>query len=175
MKWKRSVFVALPVLCLLGAASGPVTVTAENVQTFYRSYARLTERPLEVSPLLSALCTSFSPEHYKREEERAGPHARAFAHVYVGGVAASELGKEEREFPVGTVVVKEKLGADLSVVGIGGMQKMSPGYDAEGGDWKYFYSSRTSAFSSGRLETCRSCHARAKSSDFVYFIAKAHP
>lgn len=92
MKWKRSVFVALPVLFLLGAASEPVTVTEENVQTFYRSYARVTERPLEVSAWLSALCVSPSPEHYEQEEERAGPHARAFAHVYVLPALFAELG-----------------------------------------------------------------------------------
>lgn len=172
---RRSILVSGLAALLLGSASAErAEISAESVQTFYKSFIRLTEEPREVSVRLAALCVTPGPDQVREEEERAGPHAMASVHVYASGVAAGEFEKKERQFPAGSVVVKEKLDADLSVVGIGGMQKMEPGYDSEGGDWQYFHFSESAGFSSGRITTCRSCHARAKSSDFVYFVAPAH-
>ena len=164
----RAALVVAAALLLAPTIVERVEVTGENVRSIYKSFDRLTAEPMEVSAQLSVLCAPMFGR--EREVERAGPHAQALVHVYSHGVAASIFDSPERQFPVGTIVVKEKLAPDLTATGVGGMQKMEPGYDPEGGDWLYFYGSRSSGFTSGRLDTCRSCHLRAKESDFVYFV-----
>ena len=154
---------------LLGPTPERSEVTAENVHSLYQSFDRLTAEPVHVSAWLSAMCAP-AWGGLEQEVERAGPHADALVHLYSRGVEESIFASPERQFPVGTIVVKEKLAADLTASGVGGMQKMEPGYDPEGGDWLYFYSSQDGGFTSGRLESCRSCHLRAKESDFVYFL-----
>jgi len=164
----RAALVLAGALLLAPTTVERLQVTRDNVGSIYKSFDRLTAEPVEVSAALFALCgPMFGAE---REVERAGPHARALVHLYSHGVDAAVFASPERQFPVGTIVVKEKLAPDLTATGVGGMQKMEPGYDPEGGDWLYFYGSRSSGFTSGRLDTCRSCHLRAKESDFVYFV-----
>ena len=148
-----------------------VEVTAENVHSLYKSFDRLTAEPMSVSPTLSEQCVRFGPKPRTPKAEPSNPHANALVHVYSHGVDPSVFASPERRFPVGTIVVKEKLASDLTAEGVGGMQKMEPGYDPEGGDWLYFYGSRSTGFTSGRLENCRSCHLGARASDFVYFVS----
>jgi hypothetical protein len=166
----RAALVVAAALLLAPTTAERVEVTGGNVQSLYKSFHRLTAEPMQVSARLSAACAPPTGDPLAQEVERAGPHARALVHLYSHGVDDSLFASPERQFPVGTIVVKEKLAADLTTTGVGGMQKMAPGYDPEGGDWLYFYSSRSGRFFSGRLDTCRSCHLRARESDFVYFL-----
>lgn len=168
----RPALVVVAAALLLGpTAPKRLEVTGENVHSVYKSFDRLTAEPLEVSWRLSMVCAPAFDDGLAREVARAGPHAQALVHLYSHGVDESIFAARERQFPVGTIVVKEKLTSDLTADGVGGMQKMRPGYDPEGGDWLYFYGSRSGRFFSGRLENCRSCHLRAKESDFVYFLS----
>jgi len=162
--------VVIAALLLVEAPPGRLEVTAENVDSVYKGFDRLTAEPMQVSAWISTLCMPPTRDHLAQERERAGPHAQALVHLYSHGVGTAVFAAHERQFPVGTIVVKEKLAPDLTATGMGGMQKMEPGYDPEGGDWLYFFSSPSSGFTSGRLENCRSCHLRAKESDFVYFV-----
>ena len=165
------------VAALLLGSTNPrrVEVTAENVHSLYKSFDRLTAEPMSVSPELSAQCMSILQKRRAPEAEPSNPHANALVHVYSHAVDPSVFASPERRFPVGTIVVKEKLASDLTAEGVGGMQKMEPGYDPEGGDWLYFYGSRSAGFTSGRLENCRSCHLGARASDFVYFVSGHEP
>jgi hypothetical protein len=70
-------------------------------------------------------------------------------------------------YPVGSVVVKEKLGP-ADVEGVGGMLKRPRGYDPAGGDWEYFYFERASEVESGKVGTCVECHRQAASRDYVF-------
>lgn len=174
---RPALLLAAAVLLLGPAPRERVEVTGENVHSFYKSFDRLNDEPIAVSAWISAACAPafFGNDDRKREVERAGPHTDALVHVYAHGVDKSAFAALERQFPVGTIVVKEKLTDDFKPAGVGGMQKMPPGYDPEGGDWLYFYSSKSGGgFFSGRLENCRSCHLRAKESDFVYFVSGHH-
>lgn len=170
---RPALLVAAAALLLGPTPPERLEVTGENVHSFYKSFDRLNDEPIEVSAWLSAACApAFGHDHDRaREVERAGPHAQALVHLYARGVDKSTFASHERQFPVGTIVVKEKLTDDFKPDGVGGMRKMPPGYDPEGGDWLYFYSSKSGGFFSGRLENCRSCHLRAKESDFVYFVS----
>ncbi len=170
---RPALVVAAAALLLGPTPPKPLEVTGENVLSFYKTFDRLNDEPIEVSAWLSAVCApAFGHDHDRaREVERAGPHTDALVHLYAHGVDKSTFASPERQFPVGTIVVKEKLTDDFKPDGVGGMRKMPPGYDPEGGDWLYFYSSKSGGFFSGRLENCRSCHLRAKESDFVYFVS----
>ena len=167
----RAALALAAALLLAEATPGRLEVTAENVGSLYKGFERLTAEPMQVSAWISTLCMPVTGDHLAQELERAGPHAQALVHLYSHGVGAAAFASPDRQFPAGTVVVKEKLAPDLTATGVGGMQKMEPGYDPEGGDWLYFYSSPSGGFTSGRLENCRSCHLRARESDFVYFVS----
>lgn len=90
-------------------------------------------------------------------------------------LAAETFEQSAKSYPVGSVIVKEKLAQDgkpgLSVnaeTGIAGMIKQEPGYSPEHGDWAYFYVESPAAAVSGRLDSCIDCHGNAKANDYVF-------
>ncbi len=143
--------------------------SAQAIVKNYKAYPRLTREPREVSRRLAMLCRVLAPEEIAQDREQYGPHSLAWVHVYANKAAAAELARSRRQFPVGAVIIKEKLGEQQAVAGIGAMQKMPPGYDPEGGDWQYVYVDESGKLAQGRLENCRTCHMRAKERDHVYF------
>ncbi len=161
---------ALAAMPTLAADEAP----AIDLWKVYKSFPRLTREPRMVSRQLAMLCITPPPAAYEKDREQYGPHSMAVVHVYANRAALPEMAEAVRRFPVGAIIVKEKLemGNAEKVIGIGAMQKMPPGYDPAGGDWKYFYSEGPGKLAQGRLDNCRSCHMRAKSRDHVYFRAE---
>jgi hypothetical protein len=153
-----------------GIASAELAVTEANAATFYRNFVRLTERPHPVAPLTAALCTIPSQAVVEREMQVSGPHYQTSVHLYASRSALPTIKSRARPFPAGAVIVKEKLASDGKVSGVGGMIKRRPGYDAANGDWEYFYFGGPGEFSSGRIESCVTCHRAAKSTDHVYSV-----
>lgn len=138
------------------SAVDPVTVTKENAATFYRGFKRLTEKPRLVSTLLLADCRSALRSEIAVAHS---PHADKAIHLYANAAAAGAIAEERSEFPEGAIIVKEKLGGDLAVTGIGGMIKRGRGYDRKNGDWEYFYFTPGGGFTSGKLANCIGCHS----------------
>ena len=76
------------------------------------------------------------------------------------------------QFPVGTVIVKEKLARvdsnspELMTV----MVRHAKGYNPENGDWEYLVvgGKGTRIDAQGKLATCQSCHSRAPAEDNVF-------
>lgn len=173
---KNQAFRSTVLICscasLLSAAE-PVSVTKETAFTFYGGFKRLTTQPYRVAPLTARLCAMPSPELVEREKRATGPHYKVRIHLYANAVADDAMIRKLDTFPTGSIIVKEKLAADDSVAGVGGMIKRAPGYDAANGDWDYFYSDKGGAFFAGRLQNCADCHASAKASDYV-FSARKH-
>ena len=64
--------------------------------------------------------------------------------------------------------MKEKLGEDGALTGVGGMIKRTAGFDPKNGDWEYFYSDKVEGFSIGRLQKCAGCHDLVKHTDYVF-------
>jgi hypothetical protein len=153
-----------------GIASAELTITQANAASFYRNFVRLTERPHQVAPLTAALCTIPSQAVVEREKQLTGPHYRTSVHLYASPAALPTIKSRAAPFPVGAVIVKEKLASDGMVSGVGGMIKRHPGYDAANGDWEYFYYGGPGEFSIGRIESCVACHRAAKSTDHVYSV-----
>lgn len=80
----------------------------------------------------------------------------------------------DQNFPTGTIVLKEKLSqTDGSVAAIGGMVKRANGFDIKSGDWEYFYAAKSGDFEIGSIPNCVSCHAKAKSKDYVFSRTKS--
>ncbi len=146
--------------------------SAQAIVKDYKAFPRLTREPRMVSQTLARLCRVLQPGDLAQDREQYGPHSLARVHVYANEPAVAELAKPTRRFPVGAIIVKEKLGEGQAVTGIGAMQKMPPGYDLEGGDWKYFYVDANTPLAQGKLEKCRTCHMRARERDHVYFRAE---
>lgn len=175
----------LAVLPLFAAEPAPLPkVTKENVFQFYQELPKLSKRPYDVPLRIAMLCAGGPMRDTAEEDKRAyGPHYNARVQIYAnqaGQAAAnrsfafaarisSKRGSEPfNGFPVGAMIVKEKLAPDNSVTGIGGMIKHAAGYDPESGDWEYFYADKAGQFLSGRLTQCADCHLKAKKSDFVF-------
>jgi hypothetical protein len=93
-------------------------------------------------------------------------------------LAAEAFAAKVAPYPVGAVIVKEKhflsyRGADGKTVnqpvsGVGGMVKRASGYDAQDGDWEYFYFEDAAKIEHGPIESCANCHASTKTVDHVF-------
>lgn len=102
----------------------------------------------------------------------ASPHKDHFLKVYVNSVGVGEmLHKKKPKFPVGTVIVKEKLATpdgtapELLTV----MIKREKGYNSKLGNWEFMTVSGdgTEITARGKLESCQNCHADYPKNDFV--------
>ena len=166
---KTAPLISLCLVATLLAGDPPPAVTKDTVSTFYRQFKRVTKDPHYVAPLTATLCMAPGPELVEREKRMTGLHHRTSVHIYANPPAEDVIKVNTGVFPAGAVIVKEKLAADGSVTGVGGMIKRAPGFDAKNGDWEYFYSDSAAGFSIGKLQNCADCHANAKAADYVFY------
>jgi hypothetical protein len=149
---------------LAGEPPAGVTVTKENAFTFFRDYKRLTKEPWRNPLVYTVDCVPETVKNYT--------HATTGIHVYVNPLADDTIAQKRKVFPAGAVIVKEKLGTNGVVIGVGGMVKRAAGFDPKNGDWEYFYSDKDYGFTVGRLQKCADCHAGAKETDYVISVWK---
>lgn len=102
------------------------------------------------------------------------PHATYSAHVYVSASESEAFRKGTNSFPVGTRIVKEKLGGMAGGKPTGlytGMLKREPGYNPEGGDWEWFVvlgePGRRQVVARGKLTSCLDCHEKHRATGFI--------
>ncbi len=169
MKHSLAITLAMTVFSTVALAA-ELVVTEANAPTFYRDFDRLTRQPRFVSAFMAMRCTTATPsaQEIERERQTTGPHYRARVHLYANPIAVPTFETPGESFGVGSVIVKEKLGAKNEVTAVGGMIKRAPGYDADNGDWEYFYYGKPGEFDAGRIENCVACHAAARKTDHVY-------
>jgi hypothetical protein len=164
--------------CLVSGAAlaGGFDVTEQSVFSFYKSLELLTPAPIAVSPDIAVKCTRPSAAELAADEQRTGPHSNTFVNLYVNAIARQAIEDEAALFPVGAVIVKEKLNwSGTAPVAIGGMVKRPQGFDPANGDWEYFYAARAGGFASGRLENCISCHSQPAARDHVFLSGLRSP
>lgn len=158
--------------------SEPVTI--ESVARDYASLIAITPEPVEVDMALAMRCRGVSEADVKRSKQESGPHAWASVKIYMNA-AARDAFEAGTSYPVGAVVVKEKGthpyqlddGSNANPPdGVGGMIKRAAGYDAEHGDWDYFYFDTplkdASSIESGTIASCVNCHRGAADRDYVF-------
>jgi hypothetical protein len=169
--------VAIPVLFLayreLSAsdpkASPPQYKAISGVDRFkgYKRWTRVNPKPIYLEPLTA------TPSQAQKEFDRQNPHTQKFFTVYVNGIGKKAMLEEVTPaFPVGSIIVKEKLPTRDSKEPelLTAMLKREKGYDTPNGDWEYLVLNGTASKidSSGKLANCQSCHASQKSTGFVF-------
>ena len=137
----------------------------------YKGWTRVNPVPAVFHSRIAVQCAPPTAEQRRLEYEK-NPHRDKFVTVYVNDAGRRAM-LEERQprFPVGSLVVKEKLAArDASEPELlTAMLKRDAGYDPAGGDWEYLVldGSGREVRARGRLESCRACHQADADTDFV--------
>ncbi len=138
----------------------------------YRKWRKVNKTPHRVESWMARLCRNVTPEEVREEKAKENPHTDKFVTVYVNSLGERAMFDPlVKQFPVGTVIVKEKLSTvkstkpELLTV----MVKRAKGFNKGNGDWEYMVldgvGSKIQA--RGKLAKCQSCHAAWKSTDFV--------
>jgi alpha-glucuronidase len=101
-------------------------------------------------------------------------HAERYTQVYVSDQGAATIIQDrERTFPVGSMIVKEKLinADDTTPVALGIMIKREAGFNPAGDDWEYAYWEQAGGVTRGtaQLEHCQACHIQEAAMDSVFW------
>lgn len=131
----------------------------------YRDWTLVNPTPVMMDPGAAQACAPAGLTNIS-------PHASKFISVFVNRTGRDAMLKQrEPSFPVGSIIVKEKLkdpaaqSPELLTV----MVKREEGYDSTSGDWEYFVMDGAAAtiLNRGRLPGCNSCHTAYKQNDYV--------
>lgn len=130
---------------------------------------RVTHEAHRAGEEVMRMCREPSPQDQRRLEP---PHGGRFIHVFANDPAAAPLWDRLEKFPVGSLILKEKLPAPDSTAPelFTGMLKREPGFWPENGDWEYFTldGPLTKVTSRGKTESCAKCHRDVPEQDFVF-------
>jgi len=161
----------LPVLTVLGcavASNSFVTIPDPELPKLakYRQWTLVNPTPQFMDPPSAIACGI----NFGRTE--ASPHVKKYVSVYVNSVGREAMMTKRRpKFPVGTMIVKEKLGDPLSTNPelLTAMIKREPGYNPENGDWEYLMldGEASKIVERGKLTRCSGCHQHYEKTDFV--------
>lgn len=171
---KRKIFKAflfIAALVVLGGAvvsySSP-SASESNLASLaeYRQWTLVNPEPQLMEPLSALSCAII----LGRQEP--SPHLHKYVSVFVNPIGREEMMTKRRpKFPVGTMIVKEKLGRPDSVVPemLTAMIKRAPGYNPESGDWEYLVldGAASKIIEQGKLTRCSGCHRPYEYSDFI--------
>jgi hypothetical protein len=156
---------------------------AEELARSYDNLTLITKEPVLVDPQLASLCVGISQQAVDDARKRYGPHAHTSVKIFMNEIAAEAFRDGATAYPVGSVIVKEKLGLEYDLVdaggerernaaktasGVGGMIKRAAGYDPEHGDWEYFYFEDPTKVEHGKIASCVECHRGAAATDYVF-------
>jgi Cytochrome P460 len=103
-------------------------------------------------------------------------HAEAAFHIYCNELGNAALWDVFETFPVGAIIVKEKINIESGVTELfTGMLKRPAGYSTGSGDWEYFTvdGDANEVKSRGKLKECMECHQKYESFDFVTKVYSA--
>lgn len=111
----------------------------------------------------------------KDEKEPNNPHEKGvttFARYFANDPAQSVIYQNIPNFPVGSMIVREKLAtADaVSPEVVTVMVKREKGFSRKTGDWEYFVveGDLGKIVRREKVGSCSKCHANAESTDFVF-------
>jgi hypothetical protein len=161
-------------LPLLALAQAPVSPT--NPTTNYRAWGARLQTPMSMSYQLAQLCRLPSPT--EKAMMAQSPHAKYFTQVYVNPVGKGvweKIAKSPKlSFPVGTVIVKEKLPdpKSKSPVLLTAMRKREKGYNPACFDWEFLAldGKGKEIKEQGKIARCQSCHAKEVQTNGVFTV-----
>lgn len=175
---------ALLVCAACAANPSASAATPEQIISAYPGWTHTFDAPRETAMQLALLCRS---PNESEQAFLASDHAKFAIQLYVNPTGASALSNpDQRPFPPGTVIVKEKWFSLAQAAndkpaqtraGLGIMQKLAPGSDPASGDWKYLYVSAGGAVTGdqNQLSQCRACHLANGSRDSVFYPSVLAP
>lgn len=132
----------------------------------YREWTLVNPKPQLMEPLPADSC-NFIPGR-----QESSPHVHKYVSVFVNSVGREAMmTKQQPKFPVGSMIVKEKLGSPESTKPemLTAMIKREAGYNPEDGDWEYLLldGAASKIVERGKLMRCSGCHRWYKYTDFV--------
>ena len=126
-----------------------------------------------IGAIADGLCRIPTAEDYE-DERKTRPHAGAYITVYVNKTGReSMLARKMKQFPEGSVIVKQKIGnpsEGSKPVLYTIMRKRERGFNPTLGDWEFAVvgANGTDLQAIGKLENCQSCHKEKGDSDFIF-------
>ena len=109
------------------------------------------------------------------DKPQKNPHEkgdRTFTRVFANESASAEIYKDAPKFPVGAIIVREKLlnAEDTKPELVTVMVKREKGFSKKTGDWEYLVveGGLDKIKQREKVGSCSKCHANAESTDFVF-------
>lgn len=148
------------VACSSLGSPTPAVDDAESSIKNYPQWTRANPEPLKIPNQLWVMCALPPPDQQAR---LTSPHSDHFSNVYVNAVGVEAMAQaEQRRFPVGSVIVKEKLleAAANAPEALGIMIKRAAGFNPSGDDWEYLYWTPTAGLQrdAEAARQCQACH-----------------
>ncbi|MBX7223592.1 MAG: cytochrome P460 family protein [Blastocatellia bacterium] len=175
----KSVLTLLFLACFLGGVthstaknkSLPERDSAAPNLSGYKTWTKVNPKPELIPSPIAKLCNMPPPKLVEREKNN--PHNEKYLTVYVNQTGKHAMLQEVKpHFPLGSVVVKEKLPTAESTTPelLTVMVKREAGFNPECGDWEFFvFDGKGSQVQGrGKIETCQTCHRLQKEEDFLY-------
>lgn len=148
----------------------PEIIDATKEIANYKSWTKVNEKPVFVFSKVAIMCAR--PSEAQIEQDAKNPHNDKYINVFVNDIGKGEMMKKKSpKFPVGTVIVKEKLpdaeSTDPELLTV--MIKREKNYNPAVGDWEFltFNGDGTKTTARGKLESCQACHVPEEPTDFV--------
>lgn len=143
----------------------------------YKNWTRVNSVPQLMPDLVAALCR---PSPKKADDAGKNPHRDKYFTVFVNDIGRKAmLERKKPKFPVGSVIVKEKLPDEQSRTPelLTVMIKQKKGFNPASGDWEYLVADGAGATveARGKLQNCQTCHLANKETDYVFrtYLSKA--
>ena len=139
----------------------------------YQSWTKVNPEPHLMAPQVAMLCGLRTTPGRGHVYDERNPHYKKFITVYVNDTGRKAMvNQKEPKFPVGSVIVKEKLPArdsrtpELLTV----MIKQKKGFNPANGDWEYMVvdGTGTKVEDRGKLQKCQGCHIVTPETDYVF-------
>ena len=161
---------SVPAETVKNASVATAETTEDAAIKGYRQWTRVNPEPVLMEPRVALMCAMPLPVK-NRVMEKENPHKFNYITVYVNDIGSKAMYAKKPDFPMGSVIVKEKLpnkdseSPELLTV----MIKHEPGYNTANGDWEYMVTDGAGKVQArGQLENCQSCHTLVKDTDYVY-------
>lgn len=150
----------------------PVSLVVKEIEG-YRNWPKVNPAPMFMHVRTAQACAILVSDKGMPLDQANNPHRNKYFTVFVNEIGKKAmLGQKNPMFPVGSVIVKEKLPAKDSTTPelLTVMIKQAKGFNPASGDWEYMVvdASGTRIEGRGNLENCQECHVSNSDSDYVF-------
>ena len=166
---KISLLIVCGALAVAGIATGGRGASTLELVKGFHGWKKANPTPVRLASKFDLLCAPASMAMIKAEQ-KVNPHFQRFITVYVNKIGEKAMEKGGK-FPVGSVIVKEKLEENLKTPVLSTvMIKREKGYNPKCGDWQFaaIDAFTTKVTMDGKVKSCMFCHVDQAKKDFVF-------